>query len=660
MRALRRLALIAGLALVIFAVPAAALDPGETVLVSQTSGGGSADARESVDLSADGRCVVFSSSHAALPFSNGSLQVYLRDTEADTTTIVSVNQGGTNSGDGDSLNPVITPDCRYVAWDSIATNLVAGSPSERLVYRRDLQTGTTELVSRATGAGGALPDEGAFTPAMSADGSRIVFSSGASNLAGDDSGGCDFFLRDFETDTTLLVSRNDADQAADGPSAFYASISDDGSRVAFASSANNLSAADADGGVQDAFVRNVDAGTTTLVSRATAAGGAGGDSTSSLPKLSGNGTRVAFVSLSSNLGAGMPLGSQQVYLRDLGTSQTLVLSRATGSGGAVGNGTSGGEPGLAISGDGDRVVFQSSATNLGASGGSYVRELSSSTTDRVTPTAVTASLWPSIARDGAHVSFFTAAGLVSSDTDNQLDLYLRRAGGGAGPAPTPTPAPGGGAPPPATPAPTTLRGGAAFERGTANDLYLACTTLDLYLVDVLPAGRRVAVTGAADLRLAGRTAEIVLDGKRVGTAVIGSSGAFAARVKAPSRRRRAKARYQARVGSTASQKLRLVRRMVATTLTRSGAGLVLRGVVNAPRARKQPAIAVDRFLSCRRRQAIKVPKVRPDRRGRFAVRIKVPAGSRAVLYRARTKVPPRAGRKATKGTFTLPRAANVG
>ena len=76
---------------------------------------------------------------------------------------------------------------------------------------------------------------------------------------------------------------------------------------------------------------------------------------------------------------------------------------------------------------------------------------------------------------------------------------------------------------------------------------------------------------------------------------------------------------------------------------------MLRGVVNPPRARRQPAIAVDRFLSCRRRETVKVPKVKPDGRGRFAVRIKVPAGSRAVLYRARTKVPPRAGRQADEG-----------
>ena len=58
--------------------------------------------------------------------------------------------------------------------------------------------------------------------------------------------------------------------------------------------------------------------------------------------------------------------------------------------------------------------------------------------------------------------------------------------------------------------------------------------------------------------------------------------------------------------------------MVATTLTRSGPNLVLRGVVNPPRARKQPAIEVERFLSCARREKVKVPKVKPDKAGRFS------------------------------------------
>ncbi len=99
--------------------------------------------------------------------------------------------------------------------------------------------------------------------------------------------------------------------------------------------------------------------------------------------------------------------------------------------------------------------------------------------------------------------------------------------------------------------------------------------------------------------------------------------------------------------------------MVATALTRSGGNLTLRGVVNPPRARRPAVVQVERFLSCRRRETVKVPRVRPGKDGRFAIRFKVPAGAEAALYRARTKVPARAGRPATKGTFTLPRAAST-
>jgi hypothetical protein len=360
-----------------------------------------------------------------------------------------------------------------------------------------------------------------------------------------------------------------------------------------------------------------------------------------------------------------------VYVRDLGTSQTVLASRATGASGAAGDANSGGQPGLEISDDGTRVVFDSNATNFGDNNGDsdgYMRDLSANTTELISrgPSGPAASaFWSTISGDGSHVGFVTSTALVAPDNDTEFDMYLRGLGGGGGgnPTPTPTAPPGGAGSTPAPPPPAarvTVRGDAAFTQGTANDLYLACTKLDLYLIDVLPAGRRVSVTGAADLRLVGQTVEILLDGKRVGTAVVRPDGSFAARVKAPSKRRRARARYQARTGSTASQRLRLERRMVATTLTRSGANLVLRGVVNPPRARKQPSIGVERFLSCRRREKVKVAKVRPNRAGRFAVRIKVPAGVEAVLYRARTKVPARAGRPATKGTFTLPRAVDVG
>ncbi len=216
---------------------------------------------------------------------------------------------------------------------------------------------------------------------------------------------------------------------------------------------------------------------------------------------------------------------------------------------------------------------------------------------------------------------------------------------------------------PTTPVtPTTIRGTEAFTKGTANDLYLACTKLDLYLVDVLPAGSKVAVTGAADLRLKGRRVDILLDGRRVGTAVVGSGGAFAATVRAPLRVRRTTARYQARVGTTLSQNLKLERRMVAAKLTRRGATFTLTGQVTKPFAKRPATIAVQRYRSCRRKDSVAVRKaVRPTKSGRFTVTFPAPADTvRAVMYRAGTKVASRTGGPATRRTYTLPRAIGVG
>jgi Tol biopolymer transport system component len=236
---LRRIALIATLALVLVAVPASALDPGETVLVTQTTGGAAASGIDTVNLSSDGRCAVFNSNDAALPQANGSWQIYLRDTEAGTTTLVSQSPGGA-AGDDDSRNPVITPDCRYVAWDSEAHNLVADAQTQRLVYRRDLQTGTNVLISQGDGADGVIPNSagGAFVPRMSADGNVVAFATRATNLSDEDTdtnGNTDVFVRVVSTDHTELVSRTFTDAGITGSqgAGFYTSISADGRYVAF-------------------------------------------------------------------------------------------------------------------------------------------------------------------------------------------------------------------------------------------------------------------------------------------------------------------------------------------------------------------------------------------------------------------------------------------
>ena len=148
----------------------------------------------------------------------------------------------------------------------------------------------------------------------------------------------------------------------------------------------------------------------------------------------------------------------------------MLVSRANGAGGAPGNADSGGQPGLAISDDGTKVVFHSQATNLASAtrgsvdaSTSFLRDLSAEhhRDGRRGLGGAPSSQWPAISGDGTHVAFITATGLVAGDTDGQLDVYLHRyvpRTGAAVPTPTPDarrrrrrPADPGPAPPPPPP-----------------------------------------------------------------------------------------------------------------------------------------------------------------------------------------------------------------
>ena len=91
-------------------------------------------------------------------------------------------------------------------------------------------------------------------------------------------------------DTTLVD--NEAGEGMDGfnGAGSEQSLSGDGTLLAFATDAANISAEDADGGGQDVFVKHLTTGAVTLVSRAAGAGGAAGDAFSAIGEISGDGT----------------------------------------------------------------------------------------------------------------------------------------------------------------------------------------------------------------------------------------------------------------------------------------------------------------------------------------------------------------------------------
>lgn len=334
-------------------------------------------------------------------------------------------------GEGNSIEPSISADGRYVAFASRARNLVPGVKSTRLeVYVKDMQTGQLTLVSRANGPAGAVA-EYASSPSISADGRYVAFVSFAKGLSPDASTEAQVFVRDLVANTTTLVSRvSGADGAvADGGSS-EPSISADGAHVAFASSAHNLAA-----GLpiqsENVFVRDLDSGVTELVSRAGGAEGAPAEF-SDEPSISGDGRFVAFSSRS-------PLGTddvdaehspEDVFVRDRTAATTTLVSRASGPTGKPSEVESS-EP--AISADGDHVAFASEAALAGGrslEADVFVRDVAAATTALVSVgedrSEGTFERRPAISADGRYVAFQSGGDHISPvDAEGRTDVFVR-------------------------------------------------------------------------------------------------------------------------------------------------------------------------------------------------------------------------------------------
>jgi Tol biopolymer transport system component len=364
----------------------------DTTLVSRAGGaagavGDSNSFRSST--SANGRYVAFASNADNLdPGSDDAVSdVFVRDLQTNTTTLVSRASGATGAvGDGGSFDPSISPDGRYVAFDSEADNLDPESDDDVSdVFVRDLQQHTTTLVSRASGPAGTVGDgvDGSFLPSISTDGRRVAFESDSENLDPDSNDAVyDVFVRDLQAGTTTLASRaTGATGAVGDQQSFDVSLSGDGRRVAFESDADNLDP-DSNDAVTDVYVRDLDADATILVSRASGGAGPVGDGGSHRPSISADGRQVAFDSVADNLDSASNDAITDVFVRDFQTNTIILVSRANGPAGTVANGDS---FDASISADGRRVAFQAGADNLDPASNDavldvFVRDLQANTT----------------------------------------------------------------------------------------------------------------------------------------------------------------------------------------------------------------------------------------------------------------------------------------
>jgi Ca2+-binding RTX toxin-like protein len=173
---------------------------------------------------------------------------------------------------------------------------------------------------------GNLGNSGSYNPSISADGRFVAFSSLASNIVpGDTNNNHDIFVRDTLTNTTTRVSVDSAGNQANFRS-YNASISADGRFVAFSSDASNIVPGDTnrerDMVVRDIFVRDTLTNTTTRVSVDSAANQ--GNSSSDSPSISADGRFVAFDSKSSNLVPGDTNNTDDIFVVDTSSTPKVI------------------------------------------------------------------------------------------------------------------------------------------------------------------------------------------------------------------------------------------------------------------------------------------------------------------------------------------------
>ena len=374
------------------------------------------------EMSPDGRFVVF----VATNQDAACLAVQLWDAQAGTNLNVSVATNGSLPTNSISDSPAVSADGHYVVFMSNATNLTGNAVSNGFhIYRRDVQAGTTQLLDVDTNGMG-LANLVTTIPVMSADGRFVVFDSLDGGLvSGDNNRAFDVFVRDLNGGTTELISRSASGlipQTGDGLSSLAQyALSDDGRKIVFTSYADDLVPNDFNG-TSDVFAYDLATGTNMLVSVGADGNPAAGFSFS--PALALGGRFVVFVSTATNLVVGTTNLFANVFLRDLQTGTNALVSVAP-DGLTPGNGDAA-TP--AVNQDGRYVVFVSRASNL-ASGGSastantYLRNLASGTTTLLTNNAST-MLTPSISADGQYVCYFgSGSQAMVRDTQSGTNVF---------------------------------------------------------------------------------------------------------------------------------------------------------------------------------------------------------------------------------------------
>lgn len=349
------------------------LDPSTIQLVSRLGDAEGDGASTQPSISGDGMVVGFVSDAtnlAGLPDRNRAQDVFMHLVDEDETSRVSISTTGV-AGDAASSEVDVSDDGEFVAFTTAAKNLAVKGDDNRKddIFVRDVMARKTNRANIRTRTLKEA-NENSSDPSISARGEYVAFASPADTLSkGDTNNNADVFRYNRELHATVRASLafggggSNAAGASSEPS-----ISDDGKRIAFVSTAVNLVEEDTTED-PDVFVYDFTTKTTTLVTHELHSGP---PADTANPVISGDGLHVAFDSSASNLVPNDDNGVRDVFVYDLEDEEMIRVS---------------------VGEDGEE-----------ATGGAFD---------------------PSISRDGRYVTFSSAARLVADDTNGVSDVYLR-------------------------------------------------------------------------------------------------------------------------------------------------------------------------------------------------------------------------------------------
>jgi Tol biopolymer transport system component len=403
------------------------------VTVTQKAGNRAARSPRIVDVSANGQFIAFQSWARLVPADlDDEPDIYVFDRSTGRVTFESADAGI----DTENAHPRISGDGRLVVFESRLTSEEQRPRIDILLRDRDRQT--TRKLTGGIHQGNTY--EWSRAPDISDDGRFVAFSSVATTLVpGVDMNGAleDVYIVELATGAIARASVNSRGAQLSTGNSILPALTTDGSAVAFASTARLDDEPHATAAAlpsRQVYVRNLKTGTTTRVSRAARGGLPDGDS--SLPTISGDGRFIAYVSEAANISSSDNNRGADVYLFDLDTNTTTLVSRAESG---VANGIS---SSAVISGDGRFVAYQSDAGNLVCGSRCsraeedinlvwdvFVWDRATGRTARVSEDELGGwmewSTGPALDRAGEVIAFSSRHPTDTSDRLDDLDLFIR-------------------------------------------------------------------------------------------------------------------------------------------------------------------------------------------------------------------------------------------